>query len=237
MTGKDVSDTVFNTMNNGIIDMADNWKQFYDTIQKDISTTNFDNINKNIETIYNSIDKYNKLLSDWQASAENTQNVADATNFLANLAASANQVNNEAGRELETIAETVKKYEDQQKAIQDTTDRLMDLINALDQATQKIESTYGVTNGSIDSILTSQAIGNSQSAEQSLAAAASNSVANSLPSVTEIAKAAGGTVLSQDRYEVNVSFPNATNRDEILDAIKSLNEYTAQYLGNKKESD
>ena len=237
LTGKDVSDTVFNTMNNGIIDMADNWKQFYDTIQKDISTTNFDNINKNIETIYNSIDKYNKLLSDWQASAENTQNVADATNFLANLAASANQVNNEAGRELETIAETVKKYEDQQKAIQDTTDRLMDLINALDQATQKIESTYGVTNGSIDSILTSQAIGNSQSAEQSLAAAASNSVANSLPSVTEIAKAAGGTVLSQDRYEVNVSFPNATNRDEILDAIKSLNEYTAQYLGNKKESD
>lgn len=237
LTGKDVSDTVFNTMNNGIIDMTDNWKQFYDTIQKDISTTNFDNINKNIETIYDSIDKYNKLLSDWQAAAENTQNVADATNFLANLAASANQVNNEAGRELETIAETVKKYEDQQKAIQDTTDRLMDLINALDQATQKIESTYGVTNGSIDSILTSQAIGNSQSAEQSLAAAASNSVANSLPSVTEIAKAAGGTVLSQDRYEVNVSFPNATNRDEILDAIKSLNEYTAQYLGNKKESD
>lgn len=237
LTGMTTEDTVFSDLNNGIIDMTSNWNDFFAAINKDIDTIDFEKLDQNIETIYESIDKYKQLLEDWKESSEGALDAVIDSDIIGGLNGNLGSLNDATRTELETVNETIQKYKEQSLAIEDTTNRLLQMIEALENATGKIEETFGVTaDEGLPSI--------TDTIEDSSDTAATDAVLASLASSSDIATRSTLASLAQvpnsnvnssnDTYNINAEFPNATLTTEILDAFDTLSNYTAQYLGNNK---
>ena len=237
LTGMTTEDTVFSDLNNGIIDMTSNWNDFFAAVNKDIDTIDFEKIDQNIETIYESIDKYKQLLEDWKESSEGALDAVIDSDIIGGLNGSLGSLNDATKTELETVNETIKKYQEQSVAIENTTNKLLQMIEALESATGKIEETFGVTaDEGLPSITdTIEDFSDSTSTDTILASLANSSDMATRDMLMSLAQVPNSNVnSSSDTYNIHAEFPNATSTTEILDAFDTLSNYTAQYLGNNK---
>ena len=235
MTGKSVDDTIFSDLNNTAIDLTKNWKELFSVLGTDLSTVDFSKLDTNINTILNSVDDYNKLLKDWSNTAANTVNSIISTDLINQINTNASEINAAASKELESVANTTKAYEAQRAAIEESNASIMDMINALDAASAKIESTFGVTNGTVDTSNLTSGIANTDISSALIPTTASGSDSAAL--FAKAAQSAGATVTaSQDQYHVEMEFPNVTDKDEIIKAFEGINNYVDQYLANNKNS-
>lgn len=237
LTGMTTEDTVFSDLNNGIIDMTSNWNDFFEAVNKDIDTIDFEKLDQNIETIYESIDKYKQLLEDWKESSEGALDAVIDSDIIGGLNGSLGSLNDATKTELETVNETIQKYKEQSLAIEDTTNRLLQMIEALESATGKIEETFGVTvdEGLPNITDTIEDSSDSTSTDTILASLANSSDMATRDMLMSLAQVPNSNVnSSSDTYNIRAEFPNATSTTEILDAFDTLSNYTAQYLGNNK---
>lgn len=229
MTGKDINDTVLKDLSNGVVDLTDNWKEFFDTIGTDISTVDFSKLDGNIETIMKSIDDYNTLLQQWGQTAANTADSIISSDLIDKINQNAENINEEATQQLDILTKTVTTYEAQKEAIENANASLLNMIKSLDAAAAKIEKTFGVTNGETNSVLD----GTVSTPDYANSIASATSV-DTTSLFAQAAKAAGATVTSSDQYHVEMEFPNVTDKDEIVSAFENLNNYVDQYLANNK---
>ena len=235
MTGKSVDDTIFSDLNNTAIDLTKNWKELFSVLGTDLSTVDFSKLDTNINTILNSVDDYNKLLKDWSNTAANTVNSIISTDLINQINTNASEINAAASKELESVANTTKAYEAQRAAIEESNASIMDMINALDAASAKIESTFGVTNGTVDTSNLTSGIANTDISSALIPTTVSGSDSAAL--FAKAAQPAGATVTaSQDQYHVEMEFPNVTDKDEIIKAFEGINNYVDQYLAHNKNS-
>ena len=109
------------------------------------------------------------------------------------------------------------------------------MINALDAASAKIESTFGVTDGTVDTSNLTSGIANTDISSALIPTTISGSDSAAL--FAKAAQSAGATVTaSQDQYHVEMEFPNVTDKDEIIKAFEGIDNYVDQYLANNKNS-
>lgn len=237
LTGMTTEDTVFSDLNNGIIDMTSNWNDFFETVNKDIDTIDFEKLDQNIETIYESIDKYKQLLEDWKESSEGALDAVIDSDIIGGLNGNLGSLNDATKTELETVNVTIQKYQEQSVAIENTTNKLLQMIEALESATGKIEETFDVTADEglpsiTDTIEDSSDISSTDTILASLANSSDMATRDMLMSLAQVPNSSVNS--SSDTYNINAEFPNATSTTEILDAFDTLSNYTAQYLGNNK---